>query len=85
MAGKGSKPRPYSVKYTTFSDRWDVAFGKKKSPSKAKKVKLDNEPPREAAKPKTKGKLSLCPHCATMNLKKVNSWTRKCLKCGWND
>ena len=28
-AGKGSKPRPYSVDQTTFGLNWDAIFGKK--------------------------------------------------------
>jgi hypothetical protein len=28
-AGKGSKPRPYSVDQTTFDSNWDAIFGKK--------------------------------------------------------
>lgn len=30
MAGKGSKPRPYSVDVKTFDSNWDTIFGKKK-------------------------------------------------------
>lgn len=30
-AGKGDKPRPYSVSQDTFSSNWDRIFGKKKS------------------------------------------------------
>lgn len=29
MAGKGSKPRPFSVDKQTYSDNWDRIFGKK--------------------------------------------------------
>jgi len=28
-AGKGSRPRPYSVDQTTFDSNWDAIFGKK--------------------------------------------------------
>lgn len=28
--GKGSSPRPFSVKYEEFSNSWDAIFGKKK-------------------------------------------------------
>jgi hypothetical protein len=28
-AGKGSRPRPYSVNQTTFGSNWDAIFGKK--------------------------------------------------------
>jgi len=28
--GKGSKPRPYSVKYSQYCDNYDNIFGKKK-------------------------------------------------------
>lgn len=28
--GKGSKPRPYSVKYSTYCENWDNIFRKKK-------------------------------------------------------
>ena len=28
-AGKGSRPRPYSVDQTTFGSNWDAIFGKK--------------------------------------------------------
>lgn len=30
MAGKGSKPRPYSVDQQTYSNNWDAIFNKKK-------------------------------------------------------
>jgi hypothetical protein len=30
MAGKGSKPRPYSVDRKKFEENWELAFGKKK-------------------------------------------------------
>lgn len=30
MAGKGSRPRPYSVDQKTFDNNWDSIFGKKK-------------------------------------------------------
>jgi hypothetical protein len=30
MNGKGSKPRPFSIKLNEFNDRWEAAFGKKK-------------------------------------------------------
>lgn len=30
MAGKGSKPRPYSVDTKTFDSNWDTIFGKNK-------------------------------------------------------
>lgn len=29
MAGKGSRPRPYSVDLNTFDNNWDNIFGKK--------------------------------------------------------
>lgn len=29
-AGKGSKPRPFSVNQQTFDDNWDRIFGNKK-------------------------------------------------------
>ena len=33
--GKGSKPRPYSVKYSTYCENWDNIFRKKPSKKKA--------------------------------------------------
>ena len=30
MAGKGSRPRPYSVDLNTFDNNWDNIFGNKK-------------------------------------------------------
>lgn len=33
MAGKGSKPRPFSDK-KKFDENWDMIFGKKKEPEK---------------------------------------------------
>jgi hypothetical protein len=39
--GKGSKPRPYSVKYSTYSENWDNIFRKK--PIKSKKKDEKNE------------------------------------------
>jgi hypothetical protein len=34
QAGKGSKPRPYSVDQRTFEDNWSKTFGAKKKPGK---------------------------------------------------
>lgn len=40
MAGKGSKPRPYSVDRQTFDDNWERIFGdKNKQPSDNKQTK----------------------------------------------
>lgn len=36
MAGKGSKPRPFSDK-KKFDENWDMIFGKKKEPEKQPK------------------------------------------------
>jgi hypothetical protein len=36
-AGKGSKPRPYSVDQKTFDTNWDSIFGKKDKPAEDKK------------------------------------------------
>ena len=38
--GKGSKPRPYSVTYSQYSENWDSIF--KKKPTKPEKKK-DNK------------------------------------------
>lgn len=32
--GKGSKPRPYSVKYSQYCENWENIFKKKKSEKK---------------------------------------------------
>lgn len=32
MSGKGSKPRPFSVKLSEYDSNWQKAFGKKVSP-----------------------------------------------------
>ena len=46
MNGKGSKPRPYSVKYTQYCDNWDNIFGKKKETKNDKATnKADNKKP----------------------------------------
>ena len=46
MNGKGSKPRPYSVKYTQYCDNWDNIFGKKKEIKNDKATnKADNKKP----------------------------------------
>jgi len=37
-AGKGSRPRPYSVDQTTFGSNWDAIFGKKKEQSVIEEV-----------------------------------------------
>ena len=34
MSGKGSHPRPFSVPYEEYADRWDNIFKKKKSSKK---------------------------------------------------
>jgi len=31
MSGKGSKARPFSVSQQEFDNRWELAFGKKKT------------------------------------------------------
>ena len=35
--GKGSSPRPFSVKYDDFSNSWDKIFGKKKTEDQVEK------------------------------------------------
>ena len=35
MNGKGSKPRPFSIKLNEFASNWDAAFGPKKKAKKA--------------------------------------------------
>jgi hypothetical protein len=30
MNGKGSKPRPFSIKYQQYAENWDSVFSKKK-------------------------------------------------------
>lgn len=40
--GKGSKSRPYSVKYLTYCENWDNIFRKKPVKSKKKKDKNEN-------------------------------------------
>ncbi len=37
MNGKGSKLRPYSVKYSQYCDNWEAIF--KKKPKKKKEIK----------------------------------------------
>lgn len=32
--GKGSKPRPFSIKYTEFDQRWNAIFNKKQKKPK---------------------------------------------------
>lgn len=32
MSGKGSRPRPYSVSLSEFSNNWDAIFSKKETP-----------------------------------------------------
>ena len=83
--GKGSKPRPFT-NMKSYLDNWDEIFGKgkKKSSEVKDKQKLNQNAPKSSAKPKAKGKFSICPHCATMNLKRLNPWTVKCRKCGWD-
>ena len=38
-AGKGSRPRPYSVDQTTFASNWDAIFGKKNMTPKVEQMK----------------------------------------------
>ena len=45
--GKGSKPRPYSVKYLTYCENWDNIFGKNKESKNDKATnKTNNKKPR---------------------------------------
>ncbi len=80
--GKGSEPRPLSISYSDYSDNWELAFGKKKSFMKKNKLSSENTPKKVNNKPR---RLSLCPHCATNNLKKENEFFSKCKKCGWQE
>ena len=41
--GKGSKPRPYSVKQEKFANNWDMIFGKKKPNYQADNGPLTDE------------------------------------------
>lgn len=45
-AGKGSKPRPYSVDQKTFDTNWDAIFKKSKEHSGTEKA-IDQEPEKE--------------------------------------
>lgn len=38
MAGKGSKPRPFSVDTNTFDSNWETIFGNKKKQSVIEEV-----------------------------------------------
>ena len=38
MAGKGSKPRPFSVSQDKFAENWERVFGKKPAQSREKEV-----------------------------------------------
>ena len=43
MNGKGSKPRPYSVKYSQYCENWDNIFKKKPvKPEKKKDIKNES-------------------------------------------
>ena len=43
MNGKGSKPRPYSVKYSQYCENWDNIFKKKPvKPEKEKDIKNES-------------------------------------------
>lgn len=95
--GKGSKPRPFSVKIDDFGQSWDRIFGKKKE--KPMPTFEDPTPEPENIKPEvaeetTERKIATskpikgkqCPHCATYNLIKDPDahWFLLCKKCGWN-
>lgn len=79
--GKGSKPRPFSVSYTEFSDRWENIFGKKKI---KKNMKTEDSSSLAKKPSRRKPKFELCPHCSTVNLVKVNEFTSNCKKCKWS-
>jgi ribosomal protein L37AE/L43A len=97
--GKGSKSRPFSVNYEDFCNRWEDAFGKgrKDSMKKSSVEKTEQtssvvkKPGRQktssvAKKPaRRKSKFQLCPHCATNYLKRKNSFTAVCKRCGWTE
>jgi len=36
-------------------------------------------------KPTKSKKKTLCPHCATTNLIKVDAYSNECTNCGWNE
>ncbi len=46
-------------------------------------VHITNISKKKAVKKKVRAKKELCPHCATMNLIRVDTWTVKCNKCGF--
>ncbi len=73
--GKGSKPRPFTD-MKSYLDNWDSVFGKRKFNGAGLIVKTKK-------KKTTKNKKELCPHCATVNLKRIDTWTVKCSKCGF--
>ena len=72
--GKGSKPRPF-IDMKSYLDNWDSVFGKKK----LIRGTMKKSKPQSKKKPKKE----LCPHCATTNLKRIDMWTVKCSKCGF--
>lgn len=43
-AGKGSKPRPYSIDFETFDSNWERIFGRdKKSSNESKSPELNRD------------------------------------------
>lgn len=97
-AGKGSKPRPYSVPLNDFGKRWESIFGKQEKKTMPlytyeNTVKTDEDEAKEKAAKAEKiantepFKTKQCPHCATYNLIRdpdMEGWLL-CKKCRWND
>ncbi len=49
-AGKGSKPRPFSVSHDEWSQRWEAIFGRDLEDKKDNKEQKDSEETKETAK-----------------------------------
>ena len=78
--------------FETFHESHERIFGKKAFP----KTNMDGinrhqhrlitgegtvKPKKESSKQSKKKEI--CPHCATKNLLRVDTWTVKCTKCGF--
>jgi hypothetical protein len=83
----------------SYLDNWDSIFNRKKKSSFRNMALSDGINRHQKtiiegngvvsiitvnnSRKKNNSKKELCPHCATVNLKRIDTWTVKCSRCGF--
>ena len=73
-----------NTKFETFHQSHERIFGRKSIGQRTfTQMASSDDNPTSNTQRKVNKKKQLCPHCATMNLRQMDSWNAKCTNCGY--